>query len=473
MTGSVDFVFSPDAECVQTVSGNQDSAECQLGELAPGETRIVHLYVETKAKVREGHISDNEVWVHSTTLDEQNNPYSGYDQVFMVYGNVHDLLIRKFGKPDGRIDEGQKLTYTLVVDNFGPGYAYDVEVRDLIASDGSYSFEAPSFCTPKTGQVDGNKTITCKLGTIVPGEQRSFQVAVMAKEAQSINNQADVRADGHDLHPDNNHAFVQHDVKDVADVGVSVAAGTDIVVSGEELLYTMKISNNGPSRALNVNLRSTLSDNAQVIDIDAGSGGCNILSAFCELGHIDVGDTVVVTMLAATNPSLTSQALIFNDVIVSADTHDSNRGNNLDFARTAVRAVRRLNLGMSSSTARVEPGDTLTLSLRALNNGQGLLEKVRVDVALSPFLEYIADTAGCGPALAGCALGDIVTGQEKGFDIVVRVAANAPDGQTAVSRASTKLPADVAVDSASSESSVAIGAAGQGYILLPLVVGGR
>ena len=156
-----------------------------MGDLAVGQTKVFDIFVQVNANVLPNTLLTNVVTATTATTSTL-----WTSRVTVQAQSVADLAVRKFGKPDGEVRASDTLTYTVIVDNYGPGVAHSVVVTDLLVLDGVYSFAAVG-CTPSSGaNVSGNTQLTCALGSMQPGAQRIFTVTVTAAEAQAINNVA-------------------------------------------------------------------------------------------------------------------------------------------------------------------------------------------------------------------------------------------------------------------------------------------
>lgn len=114
-----------------------------------------------------------------------------------------DLSITKSDSPDP-VTEGQQLTYTIEVRNDGPDSATNVVVTDNL----SPSDMDLVSTTPSQGSCDvqGNKDITCNLGTVISGGTATVTIVVTTKKPGSISNTASVTSDIADPQPANNAA---------------------------------------------------------------------------------------------------------------------------------------------------------------------------------------------------------------------------------------------------------------------------
>ena len=104
-----------------------------------------------------------------------------------------DLEISKSDSPDPVV-EGQQITYTIQVRNNGAEDATNTTVTDnLTPSDVDFVSVTSSQGTPC--DVQGNKDVTCNLGTVLNGATATVTIVVTAKKPGTISNTASVKAD--------------------------------------------------------------------------------------------------------------------------------------------------------------------------------------------------------------------------------------------------------------------------------------
>ena len=89
-----------------------------------------------------------------------------------------DLRVSKYGNPAGEVRAGELLTYTILVDNLGPGFAHGVVLTDVLQSDGSFHLvslttDRPAVCSPLSGtftaRLDLHCDLTAPLEVLSPG----------------------------------------------------------------------------------------------------------------------------------------------------------------------------------------------------------------------------------------------------------------------------------------------------------------
>jgi uncharacterized repeat protein (TIGR01451 family) len=106
------------------------------------------------------------------------------------------------------VKQGDKLTYTLTVQNFGPGAAANVVVNDTLSSGTTFvsaNANKGGFTTPPVGQ---SGTVTWNLGNMLNGDQEAAQitVTVIMRGKGTITNTASVSSTTSDPNTANNSA---------------------------------------------------------------------------------------------------------------------------------------------------------------------------------------------------------------------------------------------------------------------------
>jgi uncharacterized repeat protein (TIGR01451 family) len=116
-----------------------------------------------------------------------------------------------------------------------------------------------------------------------------------------------------------------------ADLEISKADSPDPVTVGDNLTYTITVTNRGPDAATNVVVTDTLPSGVTFV---SASPGC-VHSAgvvTCNLGNIPAGGFVTITIVV----TVTAPGTISNTATVTSDTLDPNTANNSDAEPTEV-----------------------------------------------------------------------------------------------------------------------------------------
>jgi uncharacterized repeat protein (TIGR01451 family) len=276
---------------------------------------------------------DDTATVSSATPDPDTSNNSAVGRV--SFRAAVDLAIAKTDAPDPVV-AGTNLTYTLQVTNSGPSAAANVVVTDSLPALVSFVSATPSQGSCQSGVVPGDpaKPLKCNLGTLTatgPGATATITVVVkvnsdVPKDTVLVNN-AEVASDGADPNNGNNVITVTTTVDTSADLAVVKTSDANVYKPSTQVKYQIAVTNNGPSKALNVVVTDNLPDlKAAIYNFD--SQGC-VKSAprilVCNLGDMTIGQTktffVYVTIKG-------SKGNVSNTAIVSSPTADPVAGNN-------------------------------------------------------------------------------------------------------------------------------------------------
>jgi uncharacterized repeat protein (TIGR01451 family) len=392
LPGGITFETGP-ASCLKT-STDPDVVTCTLGDLPPGTVQTFELWglVKPDAPTGTNLVATASVTSDTSDPDVANNSASA---LTFIEG-LADLRITKFGKPDDVVRAGSPLTYTVVVDNFGPSYAHEVTILDQLVASGGFELvdlqsDRQAVCDPPGPYA--SLGITCVLSdTLEPAGAGNVgrwivTAVIIANEPGSINNLA--RVSSTDLDPDlsNNSAIVQHEISAVVDLQVAKTAVGEVLVNGELLqwsedwpygqsnlwrnlpieswvdaghilTYTLTITNNGPSTAQNIVLKdylpagvpppglpptSTLPLDYEVQHILPSQGNCtwgvvgsDTKPLTCKLGSLPGGGAAQVQVVVHIPEDTPVGTTYYNEVQVYNDLFDPQNANDSDGLFTVV-----------------------------------------------------------------------------------------------------------------------------------------
>jgi len=186
--------------CAATATGFQ----CALGAIASGAT------VNITAVVRPSNAGAivNAATATSTTFDPNpaNNTSTVQTQVF----SPADLEVLKSAAPDP-VQLGQDLTYTIRVQNHGPGAAQGVTMTDSIPAPLDFKLVDTRAGTA-TCNFDARHILTCDLGQMPPGAETVFVVVVTPTVPGNYQNAASATSTTTDPNPANNTGTISSSV---------------------------------------------------------------------------------------------------------------------------------------------------------------------------------------------------------------------------------------------------------------------
>jgi uncharacterized repeat protein (TIGR01451 family) len=299
-TSGPGFTFSnPSAGGTGTVSGS-------IASFATGASATFTLVVHALSSDANNSTISNTANVSSSTSD----PTSA-DNTSTVNSTVAtsaDLSISKSGPAN--VTAGSNITYTITLTNTGPSVAQSVSLTDAVPSGTTFVSESQTggptftFSNPSPG---GTGTVSGSIASFTAGSSASFTLVVHALSSDSngstISNTANVSSSTSDPTSADNTSTVNSTLGTSA--GLSVAAsGPSSANEGDVLTYTLSLSNNGPSNALNVVLTDVVPAGMTVLSITPNAGNLdsftqsisgNIITETAQ-GPIPTGHTDVFTL---------------------------------------------------------------------------------------------------------------------------------------------------------------------------------
>jgi uncharacterized repeat protein (TIGR01451 family) len=409
LPSGVGFELSTDPDCYP-VDGD---VVCEWNMLSVGQSRSFQIFGRVDPDAEPGTVS-NRVWVDSLTASDPVD-YNDYASAPVLIQGRADLKVQKFGKPEGEVRAGDKLTYTVIVDNLGTGSAHEVTLDDLMKSDGSFDLmevtsDRDALCQPQTGTFQHDLHLTCSLSDTLevkgptPGSGRwMLTVIVIANEPQDINNVAYVAGSDYDPDLSNNEAMAEHEITAMADLELTKEAQGEMLVgcegetelwvnqvaAGGTVTYTLTVSNTGPSTAENVVVLDEPLPFPDLLEIDVQSiapsqGNCQTAHIVderrlsCNLGTILPEESANVTFIAHVPSSVADGTVLVNDAQVYSDRFDNNNGNDVVTNHTLVSRVADLQVEKTQQPEISLPGWDITYTITVTNLGLSDAEGVLI-----------------------------------------------------------------------------------------------
>jgi uncharacterized repeat protein (TIGR01451 family) len=247
-----------------------------------------------------------------------------------------------------------------------------------------------------------------------------------------------------------------------ADVSVAVSDAPDPAVAGEDLTYTIQVTNNGPSTATGVVIADSLP--ASVAFVSA-SAGCALaaVEVQCAVGSLAPGASAAVAVVVRPGAA----GALANTVSVGAAETDPSPANNTATAMTAVTAIADLALTKSDAPDPIVVGNNITYTLTATNLGPSTATNVVVTDTLPSGSTFVSASGSCAHAggVVTCQLGTLARNAFIALSIEVETASAGtlvntatataiepdPNGGNNTATASTTVqpPVDIALPSLS------------------------
>lgn len=435
---------------------------CELGQLLSGESRTFQIVVDVDADAvaddPDGTIAiTNEVTVASDITD--GNLSNNTASASTIVTEEADLALTKVCKPDEGVpaDAGTEAFCTISVTNLGPSVARDAVVEELLTSSISFSVTSTTSGCSDVAATDG-RLVTCDLGDIAPGETERATVYFTSDEDGPVNDVATVSSPTPDPVGTNNFDEGAVVFRRVADLSVTKGDSPDPVIAGEQLTYTITVSNDGPSTASNVVVSDHLDGDVSVISVSGSDGascqagvpGDSSRPSTCSFGNVLSGASRTMTIVVLVEEAATGQ--LENDVAVTSDTFDPDTDDNTDTETTQVDTAADVSITKTDEPDPVVAGEQLSYTLTIENTGPSVARDVTVEdqlpdgVSVDSIDVLPTGSASCTVVASGdivrCDVGDLAVGAS--IDIVVHllVDASVADGTVLTNTATVESSND-------------------------------
>jgi uncharacterized repeat protein (TIGR01451 family) len=211
-----------------------------------------------------------------------------------------------------------------------------------------------------------------------------------------------------------------------SDLGVTKVDALGPVTVGDNITYTVTVSNSGPDTTQNVTLTDTLPGSTTYVSATLGQDSCDEVGGVvtCSLGDILNGGTTSVEIVVTT----TAAGTLTNSASVAADTADPNPNNNSTEEQTTVDTLpdQLADLGVTIMDALdpVTVGDKITYTATVSNSGPDTAPNVILTDSLPDgvvFGSAVPDQGGCNnnSGLVTCHLGSLSSSGQLKIEIVV------------------------------------------------------
>lgn len=265
---------------------------------------------------------------------------ASFDQITGVRSGCVDISVATSDAPDPVI-AGNQLTFTQSVTNNSTNVpAYTVVLTQTTPPGTTFvSMTPPAGWSCTTPLVGGTGTVTCtKTDPLAPSTGSGNFVFVVATDpgltdGSTITQPVSTSTSSPEANTANNSASTTTTVIRRVDVAVTKTASDPGVdgsfAQGENVSYSVNVTNNGASRATNVVMTDTLPAGLSFVSVVPGGPTCtqSLGTVTCTWATLNPSASQAVTITATIT---TSGALIENTASVTRTETDTNAANNSD-----------------------------------------------------------------------------------------------------------------------------------------------
>jgi uncharacterized repeat protein (TIGR01451 family) len=400
LPASLTFVSSTPA-----CSTSGQDVTCAIGTMSPGQSVPIALQMGVAPDLPVGTIVQNTASLSMSTTDP--TPANNTSTVSAPPSTSSADLTAAKAAIEPSVTPGSTFTYRIVVTNNGPSTALNVRATDALPAPLAF-VSSPSGCTASAQNVTCGPT-----PTVAPGASTTFDVVVRLDptytgDGSDISNVATAASGTPDPNSANNPSppappppvgAAQSDLQIVKSVS------PDPVTPGTNFTYTLQVSNNGPSVAVNVRVTDPLPDQTTFVSSVAGCtaapSGSGQLVSCPALSTLTVGATASFDIVVQLNPAYTGTGSnIVNSGTVMSDVDDPQPQNNTNptGAPPVGPTGADVTVAKTVSTGPVQPGETFTYTLLVSNQGPSAATEVVATDTFPAGVTFVSSTEGCAAA---------------------------------------------------------------------------
>ncbi|MBO9664651.1 CARDB domain-containing protein [Dokdonella sp.] len=406
-----------------------------VGALADGASATLTITVHVD---QAGSISNTATVTHEDQFDP--NPTNNSSGT-TINGQSADLAVTKT-VDDAAPTVGDDVVFTITIHNNGPSDATSVVLTDQLPATLSFVSATPSqgSYAPATG--------LWSVGTLTaagPTSTATLTITATVVDAGATTNTATVTgADQPDPNPANNSDSASLNGNPLADLRVT-KSGSATVTPGDDVVYTIVVTNQGPSDAANV----VVADATPAGLVFVSNAGACTTAYPCSIGTLANGASATITTTYSVPANYSGANPIVNTAIVSSDTPDPDPTNNQGSAQTGVGPGNADLAITKTGPAAIASGGAISYTLLIVNHGPSPANGASYSDVVPAGITGITATCAGEQGGAACVTPPTVTGNTvtgtvgtlpSSGSVLVTINGTAPQGPLTLSNMATVTP---------------------------------
>ncbi|WP_350288344.1 gliding motility-associated C-terminal domain-containing protein [uncultured Croceitalea sp.] len=376
-----------------------------IGNLASNNSSTLNIVVNVNTS---GDYTNTAEIISHNELDIDSSPSNDIlseddqDEVIVIPRKLVDISVSK-SADDLTPNIGGQIAFTVTVTNEGPSDATNIVVTDLLESGYEFINAIPSIGVYEPlngswtiGDLANGTTETIIMNATVLANGTYTNTAELT-DLNEIDSDSEV-ANNDDTEDD--QETIRPEPVLVSDIALNKTVDIPNPFVGDEVIFTISLTNNGPSDASGVSVQDLLPSGYTYVSNNGTAGLYNNSTGLWSLnGTLPNGTTETLNILAIVNP--TGNYTNIAEVITSDNSDpDSTPNNDIisedDMASAEVTAIPLADLSLSKTVDNQFPdvSDTVTFTLTLNNAGPSEATGIEILEALPSGYSYVSDDSG-------------------------------------------------------------------------------
>tara|TARA_R110000868_G_scaffold822_2_gene6104 strand:- start:5660 stop:15532 length:9873 start_codon:yes stop_codon:yes gene_type:complete len=283
---------------------------------------------------------------------------------------------------------GSDVVFTLAATNNGPQQSVGISVTDLLSAGYTYkSAVAPVGTTYDAG------TGVWTIGTLSNGATTNLTITATVNTAGPYANTATITGPEVDSDPANNTSEITPVPVPTADVSVVKTVDNGSPQVGSNVVFTLDVSNAGPSEATGIELTDVLPSGYNFVSAATPAGSTyDPSTGLWAIGTLANGATATATITATVNAS----GIYANTATITLTENDPQAANNSSTVTPV--PISQANLSIAKIVNNLQPyaGNNVTFTLTAANAGPSNATGVQVNDLLPSGYTFVSATPSVG-----------------------------------------------------------------------------
>ncbi|NPD47797.1 gliding motility-associated C-terminal domain-containing protein, partial [Lentimicrobium sp. S6] len=307
-----------------------------------------------------------------------------------------------------------EIIFTLNVTNDGPSTATGVEVIENLPTGYTY-------ISDNGGGAYVSTTGIWTIGELSNGGTATLNITCLVNATGNYTNIATVSGNEEDSDLESNEDDVSTNPTAIADLAIEKLVNNSTPNVGGEIIFTLNVTNDGPSTATGVEVIENLPTGYTYIS-DNGGGAYVSTTGIWTIGELSNGGTATLDITCLVNAT----GNYTNIATVSGNEEDSDLESNEDDVSTNPTAIADLAIEKLVNNTTPNVGDEIIFTLNVINNGPSTATGVEVIENLPTGYTYISDDGGGAyvSTTGTWTIGNLANGANESLEIICTVNAS-------------------------------------------------